>query len=183
MLATAPLVDQVSRTHLWKINTESIHVHAIQEAGKALRKASKTLVHELQLHKVLFQVGHGVAQLCEAVLQALERIGRRCAAAALGAVAEGAARGGAERGCWARARGARAEAARFLDGCCRCHCVVQSGGRVESVNDKARLLESLVDASVVLQGLSWLFTMSRRVVNFRARGFTDPAWRWLEGQR
>jgi hypothetical protein len=34
-------------------------------------------MHKLQLNKVLLEVGHGVAQLGEAILQALEGIGRR----------------------------------------------------------------------------------------------------------
>ena len=73
-----PRPRYAQETHLGEINTESIHVHAVQKAGKALAEPRQTLVHQLQLHKVLLQVCHGVAQLGESVLQALERVGGGC---------------------------------------------------------------------------------------------------------
>jgi hypothetical protein len=45
-------------------------------------------MHQLELHEVLLEVGHGIAQFCEPILEALERVARgRCATAALDAVA------------------------------------------------------------------------------------------------
>jgi|SRR5690242_11876420 len=83
--------EAAGSTHLGEIHTKGVHVHAVQEPGEALAEARKALVHQLQLHKVLLQVGHGVAQLGEPVLQALERIRGRGIARALCAVAERAA--------------------------------------------------------------------------------------------
>lgn len=74
--------------YLWKIDAKGIHVQAIQETGKALGEAGKTLVHKLELDKVLLEIGHGVAELGESILQVSERVlRRRGAAAALGTVA------------------------------------------------------------------------------------------------
>jgi hypothetical protein len=74
--------------YLWKINTECVHVHAVEKAGKALREARQALMHELQLDKIRLEVGHGVTELGEAILEALERVcRRRCATTALHAVA------------------------------------------------------------------------------------------------
>lgn len=75
-------------THLRKVDAESVHVHAIQEPSEALAEPRKALVHQLQLHKVLLQVGHGVAQLRKPILQTIERIGSCSVAGALRAVAE-----------------------------------------------------------------------------------------------
>ena len=87
--------------YLWEVDAESIHVQAVEKGCEAFAEAREGLVHELQLHEVLLQVGHGVAQLGEPVLQPVERIGRGGVAGALGAVAERAARGRAQGGRWA----------------------------------------------------------------------------------
>jgi hypothetical protein len=55
-------------THLGKVHAESVHVHAIQEACKALGETRQTLMHQLQLQEVLLQVRHCVAELREAIL-------------------------------------------------------------------------------------------------------------------
>lgn len=67
-------------TYFWEIDAESIHVHAVEKPSEALREARQAFVHQLQLHEVLFEIGHGIAELSEPVLQALERIGRGCCA-------------------------------------------------------------------------------------------------------
>ena len=95
--------------YLWKVDTESIHVHAVEKGGKALREARQALVHQLQLHKVLLQVGHCVAQLGEAILEAFEGIAR--GTPTLRRVAQGRARRGAERRRGAGAGGFAARAA------------------------------------------------------------------------
>jgi hypothetical protein len=51
------------RTHLREIHAESAHIQPIEEAAKALVEAIETLVQELQVHEVGFQIGHAVAQL------------------------------------------------------------------------------------------------------------------------
>lgn len=62
-------------SHLRKVDTKRIHVHAIKKACEALAESRETFMHKLQLHEILLQVGHGVGQLCEPVLQAFEGIG------------------------------------------------------------------------------------------------------------
>lgn len=58
--------------YLWKINAESIHVHSIQEACKAFIEPAQALVHQLQMHEIGFQIGHGVRKLGESWLKELE---------------------------------------------------------------------------------------------------------------
>lgn len=48
------------RTHLGKIHTKSVHIQAVQEGSEALVETLETLVHELEMHEVGFEVGHGV---------------------------------------------------------------------------------------------------------------------------
>jgi hypothetical protein len=52
-------------TYLREIHAESAHIQPIEEAAKALVEAIETLVQELQVHEVGFQIGHAVAQLGE----------------------------------------------------------------------------------------------------------------------
>lgn len=52
-------------TYLGEVYAESAHVQSVEEAAKALVEAIETLVQELQVHEVGFQVGHTVAQLGE----------------------------------------------------------------------------------------------------------------------
>jgi len=68
--------------YLWKVDTESIHVHTVEEAREALGEARQAFVHQLQLHEVLFEIGHSVAELSETILEALECILRGCCATA-----------------------------------------------------------------------------------------------------
>jgi hypothetical protein len=51
--------------YLGEIHAESAHIQSIEEAAKALVEAIETLVQELQVHEVGFQIGHAVAQLGE----------------------------------------------------------------------------------------------------------------------
>jgi hypothetical protein len=69
-----------SDAYLWKVDTEGVHVHAVEKASKALGEARQALMHQLQLDKIRLEVGHGVAELGEAILKALERVSRRCCA-------------------------------------------------------------------------------------------------------
>jgi hypothetical protein len=50
-----------------EIYAKGIHVHSVEKGGEALREPRQTLVHELQVHEVGFQVGHAVAEFCELV--------------------------------------------------------------------------------------------------------------------
>ena len=61
--------------YLWEIHTESAHVQSVEEATETLVEAIQALVQELQVHKVCFQIGHTVAQLCKGGFQRRERIG------------------------------------------------------------------------------------------------------------
>lgn len=38
--------------YLGIVNTKGIHVETIEEAGKALTKASQTLMHQLEVHEI-----------------------------------------------------------------------------------------------------------------------------------
>lgn len=120
--------------YLREINAESIHVQAVEKGCEAFAEAREGLVHELQLHEVLLQVGHGVAELGKAILEIFEGVrggGIRCAASR-DRVAEGGARGRAQGGGGAGDAGARrfgtcADDAgggrRRGDGGCGSHCV------------------------------------------------------------
>lgn len=47
-------------TYLGEVDTECVHVQTVQEASKRLAKPSERLVHELKVHQVGLQVGHGI---------------------------------------------------------------------------------------------------------------------------
>jgi len=47
-------------THLRKINTKRIHIHAVQERSETLIEPAQAFVHQLQVHEVGLEVGHGV---------------------------------------------------------------------------------------------------------------------------
>lgn len=66
----------VRATCLWEVNTKGIHIEPVEETSKALAEASQALVHELEVHQVRLQVGHGVGELAELGLEGVEREGR-----------------------------------------------------------------------------------------------------------
>lgn len=69
---TGPRVDP---RYLWIVNTEGVHVEAIEEAGKALAEPGQALVHQLEVHHVRLEVGHGVGELAKVRLEGVEREG------------------------------------------------------------------------------------------------------------
>lgn len=95
-----------TKTHLGKIHHKGIHVQAVQETRKTLAKAAQTLVHELQVHEIGLQVGHGVGELGKLRLQGVERLvsvaGGLRMVRACGRRAERCARRRSQRCCRAR---------------------------------------------------------------------------------
>ena len=98
------MFSRKSGTHLWEINAESVHVHAVQESGEALAEPRQALMHDLQGHEVLLQIRHGVAEFRELILEVFQWVRRGCVGsfAAGYALAERGARGRAEGRCWTR---------------------------------------------------------------------------------
>ena len=64
----AVIVTRGNGSYFRKIDNESIHVEAIQKAGKTFAESAETFVHELQVHEVGFEICHGVAQLSKLVV-------------------------------------------------------------------------------------------------------------------
>lgn len=58
--------------YLGEVHTKRVHVHAIQEASETLAKARQTLVHQLQVHEIGFQVGHRVCEFRELRFQGMD---------------------------------------------------------------------------------------------------------------
>ena len=85
-------IPKYTGTHLGEVHAEGVHVEAVEEAGEALTEAGQALVHDLKMHQVGLEVGHGVGQLGEGGLEGVEREGRLAASAGLGRLAEGGAR-------------------------------------------------------------------------------------------
>lgn len=71
------------------VNTERIHVEAIHEAGKALAEPGQALVHQLEVHHIGLEVGHGVRQLRKGGLEGVEGESALAGGASPGGVAEG----------------------------------------------------------------------------------------------
>src|SRR3954465_3513798 len=46
--------------YLGKVNTECIHVQPVEEAREALAEAGQALVHQLEVHHVGLEIGHGI---------------------------------------------------------------------------------------------------------------------------
>lgn len=59
-------------TYLRKVDAKCIHVETVQEASKRLAKAGKALVHDLEVHHVDFQIGHGVRKFREGRLECVQ---------------------------------------------------------------------------------------------------------------
>ena len=79
----------VGPAHLGKIDAEGIHVEAVEEAGETFAKTRQALVHELEVHHVGFEVGHGIRQLGEGRLEGVEREWGIAVDALSGGLAEG----------------------------------------------------------------------------------------------
>lgn len=58
---------------LREVDTKGIHVETIHEAGEALAEAGQALMHELEMHHVGLEVGHGIRQLSKGGLEGIER--------------------------------------------------------------------------------------------------------------
>lgn len=63
----------IDGSHLREVDTERIHVETIHEAGEALTETGQALMHELKMHHVGLEVGHGVRQLSKGGLEGIER--------------------------------------------------------------------------------------------------------------
>jgi hypothetical protein len=60
---------------LWKVDTESTHVHAVEEGTKTFVEAVQTLVQQLEVHHVGFQIGHSIGEFAKSRFQSFERDG------------------------------------------------------------------------------------------------------------
>lgn len=88
-------MERGKRAYLGEINTESIHVQAVEEGGEALVESLEALVHELEVHEVGFQIGHGVGELGEGGLEGIEGKGGLGGAGGVGSEGLGIAQRGA----------------------------------------------------------------------------------------
>lgn len=66
-------LEALRQRSLWEIHTKRIHIQPIQKAGKILAEPGQAFVHELEMHHVGFEVGHGVGQLGKGGLKGVER--------------------------------------------------------------------------------------------------------------
>lgn len=81
LLARLDRYNHLGPSHLGEIDTKRIHVHAVQKTGKALAETRQTLMHQLQMHEIGFEVGHGVGEFCKLGLQGIDRrLGISCIA-------------------------------------------------------------------------------------------------------
>lgn len=55
-----------------EVDAESTHVHAVEESAEAFVEAVQTLVQQLQVHHVGFQIGHAVCEFTECGFQGFE---------------------------------------------------------------------------------------------------------------
>lgn len=88
--------------YLGIVNAERVHVEAVHEAGEALAEPGQALMHQLEMHHIGLEVGHGVRQFGEGGLEGIEGERGLAARAPTGGIAEGRARGWSKWGCWAR---------------------------------------------------------------------------------
>jgi hypothetical protein len=58
-------LEALDSRSLWEVDTESTHVHAVEEGAKAFVKAVQTLVQQLEVHHVGFQVGHSISEFAK----------------------------------------------------------------------------------------------------------------------
>lgn len=60
------------QSYLWEIHAESVHIQPIQETGKTLTETRQAFVHQLQVHEIGLEIGHGVGQFRELRLQGID---------------------------------------------------------------------------------------------------------------
>jgi len=72
---TPPPFKALRHRRLGKVHTKGAHIQSIEEGGEALAEACQTLVHELQVHEVCFEVSHAVSELGEERLEGVESCG------------------------------------------------------------------------------------------------------------
>jgi len=66
-------LEALNSRSLWEVDTESAHVHAVEESAKALVEAVQTLVQQLEVHHVGFEIGHSIGEFAESRLQGFQR--------------------------------------------------------------------------------------------------------------
>ncbi len=71
-LSNMTLSSSVLNLYFRKVHTECVHVQAIKEASKVLIEPRKTLMHQLQMHKVGLQICHRVRQFCKRRFKSFE---------------------------------------------------------------------------------------------------------------
>lgn len=62
---------QLGALYLGEVNTESIHIHAVKKTGKTLAESRQALMHQLQVHKVCLQTGHGICKFGKLRLESI----------------------------------------------------------------------------------------------------------------
>lgn len=87
-------------TYLWKVHTKCIHVQAVEKARKVFAKPCQTLMHQLKVHHVGFQICHGIREFCKCRLKCIERERRVSIACFACRLSERASRGWAQRSRW-----------------------------------------------------------------------------------
>jgi hypothetical protein len=65
-------LEALDSRSLWEVDTESTHIHAVEESAKAFIEAVQTLVEQLQVHHVGFQIGHSIGEFAECRFQGFE---------------------------------------------------------------------------------------------------------------
>lgn len=60
------------RSYLWEIDAERVHIQAVQKTSETLAESRQTLVHQLQVHEIGLEVGHGVCELRKLRLQSVD---------------------------------------------------------------------------------------------------------------
>jgi hypothetical protein len=68
-------LETLNTRGFWKVDAEGTHVHAVEKGAKAVVEAVQTLVQELQVHHVGFQIGHSISEFSKGRLKGLERDG------------------------------------------------------------------------------------------------------------
>lgn len=66
-------LEALDSRSLWEVDTESTHVHAVEESAKTFVEAVQTLVQQLQVHHIGFQIGHSIGEFTKSGFQGFER--------------------------------------------------------------------------------------------------------------
>lgn len=59
-------------SYFWEVHTERIHIQAVQETRKTLAETRQALMHQLEVHEVGLQVGHGVCEFRKLRLEGID---------------------------------------------------------------------------------------------------------------